>query len=127
MIASELMEAGRAVQRGLVTTDRTTLIASTHRVYSIAEKSAMGDGRADSAALEARLPATPRSASSASTWRAASRAQRQRDQRGAVRRAVRHRPRLPFGREAFEATIRRGGVGVDASLRAFDEGAARWP
>ena len=38
VLASELMEAGRAVQRGLVTPDRTTLIASTHRVYSIAEK-----------------------------------------------------------------------------------------
>ena len=50
LIASELMEAGRAVQRGLVTKDRTTLIASTHRVYAIAEKSALGDGMADSAA-----------------------------------------------------------------------------
>ena len=48
VLASELMEAGRAVQRGLVTSDRTTLVASTHRVYSIAEKSAMGDGRVSS-------------------------------------------------------------------------------
>ena len=31
VLASELMEAGRAVQRGLVTKDRSTLIASTHR------------------------------------------------------------------------------------------------
>ena len=45
MIASELMEAGRAVQRGLVTPDRTTLIASTHRVYSMTEQTAIGDGR----------------------------------------------------------------------------------
>ena len=51
VIASELMEAGRAVQRGLVTADRTTLIASTHRVYSMIEKSALGDGRVDSAAI----------------------------------------------------------------------------
>src|SRR5690606_21438056 len=29
---------------------------------------------------------------------------------------------LPFPREAFEATIRRGGVGVDASLKAFSLG-----
>src|SRR5213595_3302217 len=42
VLASELMEAGRAVQRGLVTPDRTTLIASTHRVYSITEKTALG-------------------------------------------------------------------------------------
>jgi len=41
VLASELMECGRAVQRGLVTPDRTTLVASTHRVYSIAEKTAM--------------------------------------------------------------------------------------
>src|ERR1700730_7749275 len=32
VIASELMEAGRAVQRGLVTPERTTRIASTNRV-----------------------------------------------------------------------------------------------
>ena len=51
VLASELMEAGRAVQRGLVTPDRTSLIASTHRVYSIAEKSALGDGRVDSGQL----------------------------------------------------------------------------
>src|SRR3982750_619394 len=36
VLASELMEAGRAVERGLVTPDRTTLIASSHRGYLIA-------------------------------------------------------------------------------------------
>ncbi len=46
VIASEIMEAGRAMQRGLVT-GRTTLIASSHRIYAIQEKSHMGDGRAD--------------------------------------------------------------------------------
>src|SRR6185369_11431964 len=47
VVASELMEAGRAIQRGLVTPDRTTLIASTHRVYSMTEKTAAGDARVD--------------------------------------------------------------------------------
>src|SRR5258708_11170954 len=50
-LASELMEAGRAIQRGLVTPDRTTLIASTHRVYSMTEKTAIGDGKVDSRQL----------------------------------------------------------------------------
>ncbi|HML16304.1 MAG TPA: hypothetical protein VK419_04735, partial [Bryobacteraceae bacterium] len=45
VIASELMEAGRAIERGLVTPDRTTLIASTHRVYSMTERTAIADGR----------------------------------------------------------------------------------
>ena len=48
VLASELMEAGRAIQRGLVTPDRTTLIASTNRVYSMTEKTAITDGRVDS-------------------------------------------------------------------------------
>jgi len=48
VIASEIMEAGRAMQRGLVT-GRTTLIASTHRIYAIQEKSHMADGRTDPA------------------------------------------------------------------------------
>src|SRR5579863_1743493 len=47
VIASELMEAGRAVQRALVTPERTTFIASTHRVYSMTEKTAAGDRRVD--------------------------------------------------------------------------------
>ncbi|MDG1437888.1 MAG: 2-oxoacid:acceptor oxidoreductase family protein, partial [Emcibacteraceae bacterium] len=47
-IASELMEAGRAVNRGIVTPDKTTLIASDHRVYAISEKENLGDGRVDS-------------------------------------------------------------------------------
>src|SRR3954447_12076273 len=51
VIASELMEAGRAVQRGLVTPDRTTLIASTNRVFAMSEKTAMADGRVDDAPL----------------------------------------------------------------------------
>src|ERR1700735_1902649 len=51
VIASELMEAGRAIQRGLVTPDRTTLIASTHRVYSMKERTAMADGRSDSSSF----------------------------------------------------------------------------
>src|SRR5436853_4293767 len=51
VIASELMEAGRAIQRGLVTADRTTFIASTNRVYSMTEKIVIADGRVNSAAL----------------------------------------------------------------------------
>jgi indolepyruvate ferredoxin oxidoreductase beta subunit len=43
-VASELMEAGRLVENGFVSPQRTTLIASTHRVFTIAERTAMGDG-----------------------------------------------------------------------------------
>src|SRR5579885_2992286 len=47
-IGAEWMEAGRAIQRGFVTPDRTTLIASTHRALAVVEKQTPGDGIADS-------------------------------------------------------------------------------
>ena len=45
MVASELLEAGRAMENGFISPERTTLIASTHRIYAVAEKAAMADGR----------------------------------------------------------------------------------
>ena len=47
VVASELMEAGRAIAGGFVTPDRTATIASTSRSYLVVEKMAMGDGRYD--------------------------------------------------------------------------------
>ena len=44
VIGAELMEAGRAMQRGLVSPDRTMLIASSHRAYAVSEKMVPGDG-----------------------------------------------------------------------------------
>ncbi|HKX44049.1 MAG TPA: indolepyruvate oxidoreductase subunit beta family protein [Burkholderiaceae bacterium] len=117
VLASELMEAGRAVQRGLVTPDRTTLIASTHRVYSIAEKTAMADGRADSRNLLAHAEAAARRFVRFDMARSA-------EEAGSVISAVLFGALagtgvLPFSRAQFEATIARGGVGVTASLQAF--------
>ena len=48
VVASELLEAGRAIANGFVTTDRTLLIASVSRVYLTVEKMQMADGRYDS-------------------------------------------------------------------------------
>src|SRR5262245_50032635 len=47
MVASELVEAGRAMQNGYVSPERTTLVASTHRIYATVEKMQMADGRFD--------------------------------------------------------------------------------
>ncbi len=123
VLASELMEAARAVQRGLVTPDRTTLIASTHRVWSITEKTALGDGRVDGAALIAHTRAAAARLVSFDMAEAAEHA-------GSVISAVLFGAlagsgALPFVRAAFEETIARGGVGAAASRRAFDAGCAR--
>lgn len=117
VLASELMEAGRAVQRGLVTSDRTTLIASTHRVYSIAEKSALGDGRVDSAQL---LAHTARAARRFIRFDMAQAAEASGSVISAVLfGALAGSGVLPFSRAQFEATVERGGVGVKPSLKAF--------
>ena len=123
VLASELMEAGRAVQRGLVTPERTTLVASTHRVYSIAEKTAMGDGRVDDGALVAHAGQASKRFVRFDMAQAA-------EASGSVISAVLFGALagtgvLPFSRRQFEETIERGGVGVKPSLRAFDLGYAR--
>ena len=120
VIASELMEAARAVERGLVTPDRTTLIASTHRVYAMSERTALADGRADAAKLiEACRSAAHRFI--AFDMEAIAEAA------GSVASAVLFgalagASALPFQRTAFETAIRRSGVGVAASLAAFAAG-----
>ncbi|NVM88450.1 indolepyruvate ferredoxin oxidoreductase beta subunit [Variovorax sp. SG517] len=117
VLASELMEAGRAVQRGLVTRQRTTLIASTHRVFSIAEKSAMGDGRVDSGQL---LAHTANAAKRFIRFDMAQAAEASGSVISAVLfGALAGSGVLPFSRAQFEATIERGGVGVKPSLKAF--------
>lgn len=117
VLASELMEAARAVQRGLVTPERTALVASTHRVYAIAEKTAMGDGRADSAALLASARGA------AGRFVGFDMAQAAEDAGSVISAvlfgALAGTGALPFSRAQFEATIERGGVGVKPSLRAF--------
>ena len=55
VVASELMEAGRAVAAGFVTPDRTLTIASSGRFYVMNEKIAMGDGRYDQNRLIAAI------------------------------------------------------------------------
>ena len=51
VVASELLEAGRAISMGFVTADRTLLLSSTSRVYLTVEKMQMADGRYDSERL----------------------------------------------------------------------------
>ncbi|MCX7376293.1 MAG: indolepyruvate oxidoreductase subunit beta family protein [Alphaproteobacteria bacterium] len=120
VIAAELMEAGRAIQRGLVTPNRTTLIASTHRALSMAEKIKPGDGTAPSPPiLEAAALAAHRLLA-ADMQEAAERAGSVIS--AALFGALAASAALPFPREAFEQTIRRAGLGVEPSLRAFAAG-----
>ena len=127
VLASELMESARAVQRGLVTPDRTTLIASTSRVYSIAEKSHLGDGLVDPQPL---LDAAATAARHFVRFDMAQTAEEHGSLISAVLfGALAGTGALPFSRQQFEQSIARGGVGATASLAAFGAGfeASRLP
>jgi indolepyruvate ferredoxin oxidoreductase beta subunit len=119
---SELLECGRMIERGMVSR-QTTLVSSTHRVYAVAEKMQMGDGRFQTAqildaanALAGRavlfdLDAVTRAHGtviSATLFGAMAGAQA-----------------WPLTREACEDAIRAGGKGAQASLAAFADAYAR--
>jgi indolepyruvate ferredoxin oxidoreductase, beta subunit len=120
VVAAEMMEAGRAIQRGLVTPDRTTLIASSHRAYGILEKTAPGEALADSEKVAAIARKRAKRFIAFDMQRIA-------EENGSVISAslfgaLAGAGVLPFAREEFEATIRRGGKGVETSLEAFGAG-----
>jgi indolepyruvate ferredoxin oxidoreductase beta subunit len=122
-VGSELMEAARQMQAGMVS-GRTTFIASTHRVYTTAEKMAMGDGRFDSdLGLDAARAVAQRAIlfdMEAETRKA-----------GTVISAVMFgaligalQDALALPRELAEGAIKSGGKGTEPSLRGFAAGYA---
>jgi len=120
VLASELMEGARAIERGFVTPERTLLIASTHRVFAMTEKIALADGRVDAAPL---LAACREAARELVAFDMAALAEATGSVLSAVLfGALAGSAALPFPRMAFELAIRRGQVGVERSLAAFAAG-----
>ena len=120
MVASELIEAGRAMQNGFVSPERTTLIASTHRIYATIEKMQMADGRFDSSRV---VEAGRQLAKQAILFDMRKLA----EDSGTVINAVLFGAMagsgvLPLTRDSCEQAIRGGGRGAEASLRGFAAG-----
>ena len=118
VMAAEFMEAGRSILRGLVTPDRTTLIASNHRSFAIGEKIAPGNGIADGGAVTGAIGIAAKteiifdlnalaiahgSVISAAMF-------------GALAAAA----VLPFSRDSYLDVIRAGGKGAKASIETFE-------
>jgi indolepyruvate ferredoxin oxidoreductase, beta subunit len=117
VLATELMEAGRSILRGLVTPDRSTLIASTHRLFAVAEKERPGDGIADSGVV---LAATKVAAKRVIAFDMEAVAIRNNSVISACMfGALAASKTLPFTRDSFEAVIKSGGKGIEPSLNAF--------
>lgn len=117
VVATELLEAGRAIQTGLVSPDRTTMIFSLHRAFTIEEKSAMADERIDPERIHkaiATLSARPLPVDFARLAKEA----------GAVASsvvlgAIAGSGVLSLPRERFEEAMRASGIAVESNLRGF--------
>ena len=116
-LATELLEAGRMIFNGFVTPDRTTLIASTHRVLAIGERMAMGDGSFDVGRLLRAVKERSKEQILFDMDQAA-------EESGGVINAVllgalAGSGKVPIADSAFEAAIRHAGKSVDTNLAAF--------
>ncbi len=118
VMASEFMEAGRSILRGIVTPDRTTLIASNHRSLAIGEKMAPGNGIADNGAVTGAIGIAAKSeiifdmnALAAEHGSVIS---------AAMFGALAGSGVLPFNRESYHDVIRAGEKGAKASVQTFE-------
>lgn len=116
VMATELIEAGRAIQRGFVS-KKTTLIFSTHRNLAIQEKEQPGDGILDGSSIFDLAQKYAKSSVYANLKELA-------DKNKSVISAtlfgaLAASGALPFAVEKFEETIKSGGVAVPTSLAAF--------
>jgi indolepyruvate ferredoxin oxidoreductase beta subunit len=122
VIASEFMEAGRAIASGFVTPDRTLLIASTSRFYVMNEKIAMGDGRYDQKRLSGAIDSN---AQRSIVLDMDALAKTNGTMTSAVMLGVLAGcGKLPIPAETFEAAIQADGKAVDSNLRGFRAGFA---
>jgi indolepyruvate ferredoxin oxidoreductase, beta subunit len=120
VVASELLEATRTIGAGYVTPDRTVLVASSARVFTIDEKAAMGDGRLDERRMIDLARRFSRDAVIADF--AAIAAEAKAPLSAVLLGAIAASEVLPIPAEAFRAAIRAEGKAVDANLAGFEAG-----
>ncbi|RXH18962.1 indolepyruvate oxidoreductase subunit beta family protein [Bradyrhizobium guangzhouense] len=123
VMAAEFMEAGRSILRGLVTPDRTTVIASNHRSFAVGEKIAPGNGIADSGAVTGAIGIAAKTeiifdlnALAVAHGSVIS---------AAMFGALAAADVLPFSRDSYLDVIRAGGKGAKASVETFEAAFAR--
>lgn len=123
MVATELLEAMRMVQAGYVTPERTYLIGSTHRVFTVDEKSAMADGRLEPEAMIAHCRAFAREALMEDLGAIA--VAQGCHLNAVLLGAIVGSGVLPIGGESCRSAIRAGGRAVEVNLKGFEAGLAR--
>jgi indolepyruvate ferredoxin oxidoreductase beta subunit len=121
-VATELVETGRVIEKGFVSPDRTLLIASTHRIFALGEKMAMGDGRFDGDRIMVAAKQIAKKTLLFDMEKAAA------DSGSVINSvilgAIAGTNALPIARETFEDCIKEEGIAVKANLAGFAAGFA---
>jgi indolepyruvate ferredoxin oxidoreductase beta subunit len=117
MISSELLETARQVGNGMSSPDRTLVITSSARALTTMERMQLGDGRVEQAELLKPVQQFSRAHQVFDMSAVAKEA-------GTVVSAVMlgalaGSGLFPFTREDYEAVVKAGGKGAEASLRGF--------
>jgi indolepyruvate ferredoxin oxidoreductase beta subunit len=123
LVCAELLEAARMLERGFCTPSRTSVVASTHRVYTTREKMGAGDARFDAgriadalASLSSRAVLFDMDAIARRMGAAIS---------AALFGALAGSGALPLSRRACEYAIAGSGKSVTTNLLAFGEAFAQ--
>ena len=120
LLAPELLEVGRMIELGFPSPARTTIIASTHRLFSIQEKTAVGDAIYPTQRL---LEAARAFSRELHAFDALSLAREHGTEVNAILLGTLAGSGVaPIREEAYRTAIHAKGVQVDANLRGFELG-----
>ena len=120
LLAPEFLEVGRAIELGFCSPGRTTIVASTHRLYSIHEKVATGRAIHPSEQVESAARAFSRRLAAFDALAVAR--EHGTEVNAVLLGALAASEALPIAPDAFREAIRRKGIQVEANLRGFDVG-----
>ena len=120
IVASELLEAGRTLEMDYASPERTTLVTSTHRLFSIGEKSALGDGIFPSKGIQDAARRLTRRFIGFDALAVAR--QSQSEVNAVLLGALAAADILPMVAADYEAAIREGGVAVERNVRGLKVG-----
>jgi indolepyruvate ferredoxin oxidoreductase beta subunit len=117
LLSSELLETARQIGNGLASPDRTLVISSSARSLTTMERMQLGDGRVDSAEL---LKLVQQFSREHQVFDMAAIAKEAGTVVSAVMLgAIAGSGLFPFQRSDYEAVVKAGGRGAEASLRGF--------
>ena len=122
LLAPELLEVGRMIELGFPSPSRTTIIASTHRLYSIQEKIAIGNALYPTERLLEAARAFSRQLHAFDALALAR--ERGTEVNAILLGALAGSGVMPMRDDAYREAIRAKGVQVEANLRGFELGVA---